>query len=188
VDSLLNPGHAWLIFFGAFFFGETLIFPAAALAAQGHFSPWAVGVWAYLGTIVSDTLWFSLAGVADRRLATWESWRRRYHQVLAWLDRRFGAHPERALLFIKFVYGTRIATITYLALRKLQLRRFLAYNGVGAAVWATVVVAAGWLAGRGVKALAPGLTNVEHVVLIVLVLALIVRGIVKWISNRELPR
>jgi membrane protein DedA with SNARE-associated domain len=188
MEGVLAAHHAWLIFFGAFLFGETLIIPAAALAAQGQLSPWAVGGWAYLGTVVSDTLWFRLAGLAGRHLSNHEGSRRRYLTVLAWLDRRFGARPERALLFVKFVYGTRIATIIYLSARKLKLRLFVAYNASGAVLWVVVIVTVGWLAGRGLAILGRDLSRAERLLPIVLLLALLLKGAVTWISKRALSK
>lgn len=188
MEGLLATHHAWPIFFAAFLFGETLIIPAAALAAHGQFSPWAVGAWAYLGTFVSDALWFRLAGIAERHLAKHEGRLHRYQRVLAWLDRRFGTRPERALLFIKFVYGTRIATIVYLSLRKIAYRVFLALNGVGTAIWVAVVVTVGWLAGKGLEAFGPGLSRLERLLPIVFLLVLLLRGLATWISKRTLSR
>jgi membrane protein DedA with SNARE-associated domain len=188
MEGILTTHHAWLIFLGAFFFGETVIIPAAALAAQGQFSPWAVGGWAYLGTVVSDALWFRLAGLAEHHISTHAGKQRRDRIVLAWLDRRFGARPERALLFIKFVYGTRIATLVYLSIRKVTFQLFLAFNSVGTAAWVVVVVSVGWLVGKGLAAFAPDLSKVEHLLPIVLLVALFLRGVAKWMSKRALSR
>jgi membrane protein DedA with SNARE-associated domain len=136
--------------------------------------------------VASDALWFRLAGPAERYLSKHPDRWYRYRRVLAWLDRRFGAHPERVLLFIKFVYGTRLATIVYLALRKLKLRVFLAFNGVGTALWIAVIVGVGWFVGKGVSILVPELGRVERLLPVVLGLALLLKGTATWISKRAL--
>lgn len=188
MTELLTQHHAWIVFFGAFLFGETLIIPAAVVAAQGHYSIFAVAGWSYLGTITSDAIWFSCAQPLSRILKRNEKWNDRYGTALAWIDKRFGERPERALLFIKFVYGTRIATLMYLALRPLGFRRFVAFNAGGAAVWVVAIVTVGWLAGRGIANLQGGLSRLEYLVPAALVLALILKGLVSWASKRTLRK
>lgn len=186
MEQVLASQHSWIIFFGAFFFGETLIIPAAALAAHGHFGVFAVAGWAYLGTVVSDALWFLLARPAHRLLSRRVETNRRYELALRWVDRRFGKRPEMALLFIKFVYGTRIATISYLSMRGLKLRRFAALNGIGTGVWIVVIVAVGWLAGKGIASLGPRLSKLELILPLMLLFALALAELGRQLSRRAL--
>lgn len=186
--DLLAQHHAWIVFFGAFLFGETLIIPAAAVAAQGHFSIFAVAGWAYAGTVISDTIWFVSARPGRRFLERNDKRRASYEKVLDWISKRFGERPERALLFIKFVYGARLATIVYLSIRRLALKRFLALNGVGAAFWIVVIVSTGWLAGRGVASLSSNLVKIEYLLPAVLAATLLLRGLVKWKSKRAIEK
>lgn len=188
MEEFLATHHAWIVFFGAFFLGETLILTASALAAHGHFSVFAVVIWAYLGTVLSDGMWFLLARPAKLFFDRSGRGRVRYQRVLEWLDRRFGPHPERALLFIKFVYGARLATIVYLAIRRVRFRTFMGMNGAGAAPWLAAVVTVGWLAGKGLSYLGPQLSRLEYLLPLVLALALIIQGVVKWLSRRSIER
>ena len=186
--DLLAQHHAWLVFFGSFLFGETLIIPAAAIAAQGHFSVLAVAGWAYLGTVVSDGIWFVAARPLSRLLERSEQSQARSKAALNWISKRFGDRPERALLFIKFVYGTRIATIVYLSVRKLALRVFVAYNSVGTGLWIVVIVSIGWLAGRGIANLQSSLTKIEYLLPVAIILALGLKGLVAWLSKRAIEK
>jgi membrane protein DedA with SNARE-associated domain len=145
-------------------------------------------VWAYFGTILSDAGWFLLAGTARSYIERSTTRKQRYERVLAWLDRRFGARPERALLFIKFIYGTRIATITYLAIRRTPFRVFATLNAVGTVIWLSVVVTIGWLAGKGLAFLGPQLSRLEVLLPLLLVLALVIRGTVKWLTQRTIQK
>ncbi len=186
MEGVLAEHHAWIIFFGTFFFGETIVLTAAGLAAHGHFSVWSVVVWSYLGTVISDGGWFLLARPVARYLDKDRVRRQRYEKVLTWLDRRFGARPERALLFIKFLYGTRIATIVYLSLRRVGVWVFLRLNFLGTGVWLSVIVTVGWLAGKGIESLSPELSRIEYLLPVILLLSVMLRGLVKWISKRAL--
>ncbi|MEO7803353.1 MAG: VTT domain-containing protein [Actinomycetota bacterium] len=186
--DLLSQHHAWIVFFGAFLFGETLIIPAAAVAAQGHFNIFAVAGSAYAGTVISDAMWFMSARPVSRFLDKSARRRASYEQVLGWVSRRFGERPERALLFIKFVYGARLATIVYLSLRRLALKRFVVLNGVGAACWIVVIVTIGWLAGRGVGGLSTGLAKIEYLLPAILVFTLLLKGLITWVSKRAIEK
>ena len=188
MTELLTQHHAWIVFLGAFLVGETLIIPAAVVAAQGHFSIFAVAGWSYLGTVTSDAVWFSCARPLSRMLKRNEKWNDRYAAALAWISRRFGERPERALLFIKFVYGTRIATIVYLALRRISFKTFVSLNSIGAAIWVAAIVTVGWLAGRGIASLQSNLSRLEYLVPSALFLALILKGLVSWASKRTLRK
>lgn len=186
MEQFLAHHHVWIIFFGSFLLGESLILTASALAAQGHFGVWSVIGWAYLGTVLSDAGWFMLAGKARSFIERNPDRRQRYERVLAWLDRRFGARPERALLFIKFVYGTRIATITYLSLRRTPWRVFAGLNAIGTAIWLAVIVTVGWLAGKGLASLGANLSRLEYLLPLLLISALVIRGIFKWLTQRTM--
>jgi membrane protein DedA with SNARE-associated domain len=185
---VIAVNQVWLVFFGALVLGETAIIPAAALTGHGAFGPWEVAGWAYLGTMVADLFWFRIGRHADRYLSRHQDRQRRYQKVAARLDRWCGARPERALLFIKFVYGARLATIFYLSLRGVALRRFVAFTAVGAALWIAVIVTAGWLAGKGLDAWLPGLTTAQRVLPVIVILALGVRGLTMWLSKSALPK
>lgn len=138
------------IFVGALLFGETVIVPAAALAAHGRWTIPAVIGWAFAGTVTADIAWFVAANRSLGRFARDLDQRREHSDALAWLGRRAGARPARTLLFVKFVYGTRILSIAYLSSRGVSGREFVLYDAVGTAIWLAVIVPVGWLVGRGV--------------------------------------
>ena len=185
MEEFLGQHYSWIIFFGAFIFGETVIIPAAALAAQGHFGVFALAGWGYAGTFVSDAIWFLLASPVGRFLERSEKSRAKYKTLVGWVSRRFGGRPERALLFVKFIYGARIATITLLSLGGVSLRRFLALNSVGTAVWIVVMVTVGWLAGRGVGIVASGLSRIEYALPLFLILTLALKKVVTSKQARD---
>lgn len=172
------------LFFGGFFFGETVIIPAAFLAGQDILSLTEVFWVTYLGTIIADTLWF-FAGPPLFRFAHRFEWiAKRSESVLMKVETLYANQPFRALLVSKFVYGTRILTIIYLSFRKISAVRFLVVNLLGTFVWLLAIVAIGWLAGKSIINLIPVLSDLKYVLLIIVALIVIIKFAPTWFQKR----
>ena len=118
--------------------GETVVLAAVVVATQGVWSLTDVMLWCFAGTVASDAAWFRLAGAVDERwLAERAGPRRR--RVLASLRGLTGERPWAALVFIKFLYGSRFLMLVYLATRRVPLRRFLAFDALGTVLWLAVL-------------------------------------------------
>lgn len=174
------------IFLGAFFFGETVIIAASFLAAQGLWSPWMVFFLALLGTLSSDALWFFYGQKILSFFHRWENYRKHSEKFLRGLEKITGSRPFLALLFIKAVYGTRILTIIYLSIRKVNFLTFLLFDAIGSALWLAVLVLFGWLAGKSVVNFVPLLDNLEYLGAAIVFIVVIWRVIFTWISKRTL--
>ena len=170
---------SWIVFVGTFFLGESVVLASAALAAQGTWSVAAVAAWAFAGTVVSDSVWFRSAGLS---LDRWSTGHRadRLERVTKRLDRATGAHPHRALVFVKFIYGTRIASIAYMAIRRVPLRRFVTFDSIGTMLWLAVMIPIGWGIGKGLDQLGADLKRVEWVILGAVLVAATVKGLMRW--------
>lgn len=167
--------------------GETVILAAVIVATQGEWSLTEVVLWCFVGTVASDALWFRLAGVVDARWLQRREASARQRRAVAWLRRRTGERPHLALLFIKFLYGSRFLMLVYLATRRLSLRRFLLFDSVGAAVWLAVLVPIGWLLGHGLMTAAAA-GRLDLAIGGVVVALLVTRGTFVWIRNRRARR
>ena len=88
------------------------------------------------------------------------------------------------MLFIKFLYGTRILTILYLSTQKLQLSTFLLWNAIGTLLWLVVMISIGWLAGNSVINIIPYVDKAEYAAAILLLLIILVRFGTQWLSKR----
>ncbi|MFQ5523744.1 MAG: hypothetical protein ACE5F5_09215 [Acidimicrobiia bacterium] len=171
---------SWVVFVGTFFLGESVVLASAALAAQGTWSVTAVAGWAFAGTIVADTVWFRSARLGIERWTTDPVRASKLAEASSRLDRVSGAHPHRALLFVKFLYGSRIASIVYMALRQVQVKRFVLFSGMGTALWLAVMIPIGWAIGMGFGNLGVDLRNVERAILGVVLAGVVVKGVTSW--------
>lgn len=175
---------SWIVFVGTFFLGESVVLAASALAAQGSWSVVMVAIWAFLGTVISDTVWFRTARTG---LDRWSSGAQaqRLEKAAARLERLAGEHPQRALLFVKFIYGARIASIGYMAIREIPTRTFVAFDAVGTAIWLAVMLPLGWFLGVGLDRLGTDLRKFEEAMLGIVLVAATVRGIKAWRTHRS---
>src|SRR3989344_3978823 len=85
------------LFFGGFFFGETVIIPAAFLAGQDILSLNEVFWITYIGTVSADTLWFLAGPFMWRFLHRFEGISTRSESVMKRLDLLYANLPFRAL-------------------------------------------------------------------------------------------
>ena len=172
------------IFLGAFFFGETVIIAAAFLAAQGLWSMGDVFWLALTGTVLADVVWFLFGQRILQLFRRKENNREQGARLLVTLEKITGQRPFLSLLFIKFLYGTRILIIMYLSIRKIGLRMFTIFDSLGTVVWLGVVMAIGWLAGKSIINLAPDLNRVEYATLILVLLIIGFRMGTLWLSKK----
>lgn len=172
------------LFLGTFLFGETIILAASFLAAQGLWSAWTVWWLALLGTLGADALWFLYGQKILAYFHRWETYRRSSEKFLGTLEKITGAHPHRALLFVKAVYGTRILTIIYLSIRRVNFLTFITFDAIGTAWWLAIIVLFGWLTSRGVVNLIPTLDRLEYLALAIIVIIIVWRLAFLWLGKK----
>jgi membrane protein DedA with SNARE-associated domain len=176
--------QAVALFLGAFFFGETVIISSAFLSGQGFISPITLLSMAFLGTVVSDMIWFIVGRKILTLLHRWEKYKIQSEKVFPHLEKVFHHKLFLILLFIKFLYGTRILTILYLSMHRMKTGTFILYNSLGTLLWLAVILPIGWLAGKSIINILPFLNKIHYVVLSLVVLVVVFRYVSQWLSNK----
>lgn len=184
IVQLLTQYHLPGVFVGAFLFGETVILTAAYLAAQLNWSVPILCIVAFGGTLLADVTWFLFGKYLLRKSNYEERYKEKYEKLAHTLRHVSKTRPFLALLYIKFLYGTRVLTILYVAWKKVTLQQFLIYDSLGTIIWLCVLIPIGWLAGKGVANLTPVLNTVEYVLLSIVILVVLVKGISLWFTKR----
>jgi len=174
---------------GAFVGGEETILVIAFLAGQGVFGFWTIFVGSILGTVLSDLMWFYIGrSKFANKLLRWKHFKTGYKKAKNILDKLVQKNTFITLVVGKFIYGTRIATITYLSRERLSITRFSLYNSIVILIWLAVVVPVGWLAGKGFSNVLNVYKNVEHtiaVIVLFVIAAYAVKLVVdKWVLRR----
>ncbi|MDH3306653.1 MAG: hypothetical protein OEO77_03935 [Acidimicrobiia bacterium] len=92
---------------------------------------------------MSDTIWFRSAAMGMGRWQADPDRKESLGLATSRLDRLAGKRPHRALLFIKFLYGTRIASLAYMAVRNVPTRTFVLFDAAGTTLWLAVMIPIG---------------------------------------------
>lgn len=182
VFSVLTAHHLIAVFVGSFFFGETIIISAFYLAFQLQWSLWQVYAVTLLGTIASDSLWYLFGRYSTSRAKIWAETHQK-QRLLAGLKYLSQRRPILTLLYIKFLYGTRIVMILYISWLKIPYRIFLLYNTLGTAIWLYVMMLIGYLVSRGITNLIPTYSRFQALVTALIVLLLILKISSKWLAR-----
>lgn len=185
--QLLQNIQGWeevIVFLGSFFFGETVILSGSYLAGQGIWSLWTVYLWALLGTLAADAAWFYFGPRALRLMHRWEKVKQKHEAIVSALQKHTGNKPFLSMLFIKFLYGTRILTIIYLSSVKVRFWTFMFFDLIGTAVWLVVMVGAGWLAGKGLADVLPAVRSFEYLLTGLVALMIIFKLVTSWLEKR----
>ena len=157
-------------FLGALIGGEETILVITTLSAQGIIPFWVVAVFSFLGTVVSDTLWFFVGKTPlYGKLISLSSFKNGYSRLVRMMDTVFHGNFFMALLVTKFLYGTRIVTIMYISKKDLSFLFFTIYNSLTTIIWLSVILTIGWFAGKGVSVLLKVTENIQIVAVVVIV-------------------
>lgn len=156
-ESLLEQFGYLAVFLGTFLEGEAILIAAGFFASVGLLDVYAVGVVAFAGAYAGHLFWFWLGrryGV--RLLDRFPSMKRHFgHGV-----RVFERYGAAAIILTQWLYGLRITCAVIVGMSKISILKFLAYEAVSCALWATIVTAGGYYFGRAVESL---LGRVEHI-------------------------
>ena len=181
--NFLGAHQILIIFFGSFFFGDTVIISLALLSAKGIISIPFILIFGFLGTITSDTIWF-YTGKYFLNRPYLKKKTKKHDRLLSSINNLTGKKPFLFLLLAKFMYGTRIFFIIYLSARKIKFLTFLVFDMLGTAIWLITLTTIGWLAGKGASNLLPFLKEGEYILTMIIVLAIIIKFTTRWVTKK----
>lgn len=193
-EIIINyPSFQYLtIFLGAALGGEIALFTLSFLAAQNIISPMALVILSMVGTMSSDSMWFMLGRTNGAKAFIYHRYTNSTITVIAEAVRRVsrGSHLM-ALIFAKFLVGTRIVMLLYLSNLEFSFKEFIRYNVVATLIWLLVVIPTGYLSGLGFTYIAEvfhniyaGLGFVFLVLIVIVILQLWLKKIFIHMRNR----
>ncbi len=150
LETLIQTHGYWVIFFGTFLEGETVLVLGGVAAHQGYLDERGVIGAAFAGTLLCDQLFFYLGrrhgpAVLARRPA----WKQRVDRVESLLAR----YDTLLILGFRFLYGLRTVTPFVIGMGAgITTGRFVVLNAVGAALWSVAFGAAGYAVGNAAEA------------------------------------
>ena len=159
--------------------GDSLLFVAGALAAEGSFSlPVLVPVLA-AAAIGGDTLNFAIGSVMRKRVLDAGSIRFVKREYLQRTQEFFDRHGPKTIVLARFVPVVRTLAPFVAALGKMAYPRFLAYNVAGGLAWVAILLGAGYAFGN-----LPWVSRNLTAVLLGIVFLSVLPGILGWAKGR----
>jgi membrane protein DedA with SNARE-associated domain len=166
--------------------GQTVLVAAGVVAGTGRLNLALVILLGWLAAILGDNLGFAIGHFGGRGLVL------RFGRYVTLTEARlkkaehlFDRHGGKIVAVARFIDGLRQANGIIAGLVGLSWRRFLAFNAIGAAVWAGVWTTAGYLAGDHLARLHAQFHRYEHYLLIAIGIFLLALTAYQLIHRRK---
>lgn len=186
---------------GGIFAGEVAILTLTFLAAQGFFPLWIIFVFFWIGEVIADMIYFELGrSRALGKLKDIEMFSSIFKKVDKFISDISRRSVFLALLYSKFVYGTRTVTVIFLGLRKSERKKFFISECIVMLLVISILTAIGWAAGKGFSLIMNNFKSIQislTVLIVAIILLVVIREeinefliakkqrIKKWLRKRE---
>lgn len=194
-EFLIHHGHAvlfvWVLVeqLGVPVPAMPLLLAAGALSGTGYLNFFACLLFAVLGAVTSDSVWFQLG-------------RRRGIKILQLLCRIslepdscvrrtegiFSKQGARSLLVAKFIPGLGLVTPPLAGVFRMRFRRFLLFDAIGSTLWAGAFLGIGYVFAGQIELVAARLASLGGWVLVVLLGALAAYIGYKFVARQRFLR
>ena len=166
--------------------GETILLIAGFMAYHGRLDLALVMIVATLASTVGDNLGYMIGFRGGRPLL--ERYRHRLHipqRAITEGERLFARYGAPTVLVARFLFGLRIVAGPLAGVLRMDWRRFLLFNSLGAVLWSVVIASLGYLFGSQWQRL---LAIVHEANFFLLVAVAVLAGVFYWrhrASNRS---
>jgi len=176
LEHLIDSDGYLALVAGTFLEGETILVLGGVAAKLGYLRlPWVI-VSAFVGTLMSDQLFFFMGRWQGQALLLkhphWNSRAQRVHRMLE-------RHRIPIIIGFRFVYGFRTITPFVLGMSRVPAVEFIAFNIVGAAAWASAIACLGYAFGKAMELLLGDIRHYEKWIL----LSVIAAGSIIWLLH-----
>jgi len=165
-EALLHHYGYLGVFAGTFLEGETVLVISGFLASRGKLSLPLVLLTAAAGAYVGHVFWFFLGRREGTQVVhRFPRFERHIARSLKLIDR----HGAGAIFISQYLYGLRIASAIVFGISPMDRRKFLLYQALSCALWASLIGLLGFFFGRAVeRALGRAVTVEKYAVLAIL--------------------
>jgi membrane protein DedA with SNARE-associated domain len=139
----------------------------------------AVGVTGFAAAVMGDNIGFAIGHSGGRALVLrWGRYVRLTGRRLHKAEAFFGRHGAWIITIARFIEVLRQANGIIAGITGLRWPRFLAFNALGAALWAGTWVSLGYLAGSHIGTIYHYIT--EYSLYLLIALAVLLTGYIAW--------
>jgi membrane-associated protein len=155
------------LFFGFFLPGDSLLFVAGLLAAQGHLSLPVILVGCFVAAVAGDQVGYSFGRMTGPRLFRRPDSRLFKQQHLHRARDYFEEHGAKTILLARFVPIVRTFAPIVAGAAAMPYRTFISFNIAGGLVWAVGVQLLGFFVGEAIPDAEKWLLPMVGVIIIV---------------------
>ncbi len=186
---ILLKGHPYILSLSAgLFAGETAIISLAILSANGFFNIWIVFVFAYIGEVVADTIYFAIARLKFfHKLNKIKKFPKTFKKTDEIIKKLSNKSIFLTLLYSKFIYGVRTLTVLFLGYKKIKWKKFIVAECFVMLIVMSIIVPVGWFAGKGYKIAIDIFRSIE-IAITIIVISLVLFFLAKKTINKILNR
>ncbi len=171
-----------VILLSSFFAGEGILVLAGFLVHRGYLSFFMVVLVAFIGSLVSDQLYFFLGrknGLAY--LDKYPSWKKKSDRI----RRLIQQHQNMVILLFRFVYGVRSITPFLIGVSDVSSWKYLALNSIGAITWAIALTSLGYIFGHAAELILDDIKKYEFIIVGMIMLAGLIVWLWHWLAEKK---
>ncbi len=143
---------------GFFLPGDSLLFTAGLLSAQGHMSIVPLVLIVTAAAIAGDSVGYNIGKHAGKRIFKKEDSLLFHKDHIMRAEKFYEAHGGKAIILARFVPVVRTFAPVVAGVGTMHYRKFLGYNVIGALLWATGITILGYVLGSKIP-------NIDHYLL-----------------------
>ena len=164
--------------------GETVLIAASLYAGAGKLNVVTVGVIGFGAAVIGDNIGFAVGHFGGRALVLrWGRHVRLTQQRLDKAEAFFDRHGAWIITVARYIEVLRQANGIIAGITNMRWLRFLAFNALGAALWAGTWVSLGYLAGSHIGTIYHYIT--EYSLYVLIALAVLLAGYIAWHALRR---
>ena len=171
---------------GVFFPGDSILFTAGFLASQGFFDIWLLVPITFIAAVLGVSVGYTFGHKVGRRLFQKEDSIFFHKNHLVRAQKFYEKHGGKAITITRFLPVVRTFAPIVAGMGEMNYKRFMAYNLLGAFLWAVCIPFAGYLLGNVIPGIDKYLLPIIAVIIIVSVAPSIIHIIKEKRKDNEL--
>jgi membrane protein DedA with SNARE-associated domain len=185
LPALIDAYGYLTVFIGAFLEGETILALGGLAAHRGYLDFYTVVVVAMIAGFAGDQFYFFLGRAKGQKiLERFPDAQERAHRF----DHMLSRWHAPLIIGIRFMYGFRIVGPILLGMGRVPAWKFMAYNFIGAAIWAPLIAGIGYLFGGILETILHDLKRYELWAFAALALVGVVFLVIHRIREKKLEK
>ncbi|MEK6908616.1 MAG: VTT domain-containing protein [Nanoarchaeota archaeon] len=169
-------------------FGEEVVVILGFVSGLGMLSLWILFVFGFIGTFLSDLLWFVVGKTAFREKKIHGKMHTKYHRFMHHVNKIASNNMFFALFITRFFYFFRLFAIVHLSRLGMPYRKFMIYEIPIIIIWLIIFVAIGWFFGNTALQYLDIFGNMQKVIgviILILLVFLLIKSVVRkaWEKN-----